>query len=314
MNGAVMNTSAKKVSDFPFGILPQYRLDDLALSRKLNVLYALIEDGTDVFAAATAPLAKILKSEVVAELVHVEALSLDEVVVSLPERFLLSLVRMDPHTKRAFFVFDASLASFLSQSALSGGRGVASTSDVAALNPLTSLGEAVIEYVLVSALEKISSALGQKTFSLSFENIIRDPKKLFGLYSNNDRFAVFSIKLAVPGRDFYVKLALPLSLAQQLAEEERTDDFFRSRLAGFSDFRADFQLEAGHVELTPSDIQNMRPGDIILLDVALTELDAEKKPSGQALLRPVGMDQDLGFVMDLDVAADCIHAKVNSVL
>lgn len=306
-------TEMRQVEDFPFASLPSMTDEEVSLFCQASDLYTLMEDRTDVLLKLLESMKGILQADFKAELAHVEALALEDVMSALPERFLMSVMRMDPHTKRAFLVFDTALAQILVAAVLSG-KSALDSAGLDQLKPLSPLSEAVVEYVLVSALEKLPAVFGEMKFTPSFESLVRDPKKLLGLFAMSDRFAVFSIKLTVGGSAFFLKFALPLALAQTLGSRGDEEEFFRSRLQGFESFKTEFFLEIGRVALSQGEVANLEPGDIVLLDECHASLDLKRELTGKAHLIPVGVEDESGFVTELGRDGDQILAKVTGVL
>jgi flagellar motor switch protein FliM len=304
-------TAAKTIVNFPMTQLPHVSSLDLKLKKKLHALYSLLENKPDVFADIVAPLSEILRLPVKAKLTHVESLSLDGVIASLPEHFLLNVIRLDPHTKRAFLVFDPVLAQILVNAALSGEKAAFENLSYEQLKPLTPLSEAVVEYAVVCALEKASHNMGKKNFSIAFENIIRDSKKLLGMYAHSDDFAMFSVSLMCHDKEFYVKFALPLSLSETLGAPQSDQAFFKTRLEGFAGFKTEFQLEVGEVELLPEDLNALAPGDIVFFDDCRVAMNDARVLTGQAKLKPVGLENEAGYLVDVEVGEDGIRAKVD---
>ena len=308
-----VNTS-RQIEDFPFENLPSLTEEEVTLFRQASGLYTLIGNRKNILSKLLESMKKILKADFEAELAHVEVLNFEEILRVLPERFLMSIMRMDPHTKRAFLLFDPALAQVLITAVLSGGKPSLESVGFDQLKPLSPLAEAVVEYVLLSALEKLPSVFGEMRFQPSFENLVRNPKKLLGLFATSDRFVVFSIKLSVENSHFFLKFALPLALAQMLGRHGDEDGFFRSRIQGFEGFKTDFFLEVGRVALTPDEMAALEPGDIVFFDECRATLGPNREITGEAILLPVNVEDESGFITELGRAGDQILAKVTGVL
>lgn len=308
-----VNTS-RQIKDFPFESLPSFTDEEITLFKQASGLYTLMENRKNTIPKLLESMKGILQADFESDLTHVEALTFDEIMRTLPERFLMSIMRMDPHTKRAFLLFDPALAQVLITAVLSGGKTALESAGLDQLKPLSPLAEAVVEYVLVSAIEKLPTAFGEMKFQPSFESLVRDPKKLLGLFATSDRFVVFSIKLSVENSRFFLKFALPLALAQTLGRGVGEEEFFRSRLQGFESFKTDFFLEVGRVALSPDEMAALEPGDIVLLDECRAKLGPHREITGEAVLLPVNSEDESGFVTELGRNGDQILAKVTGVL
>jgi flagellar motor switch protein FliM len=251
------------------------------------------------------PLKEVLKTDFQAKIIHVEAKDLASVELSCSEHSIMALIHVEPRGKKVLVIFDSLLAKILVHKILAGAEVETEHLLPLQMKPLTALEEAVVEYILVSAIEKISA----QDFSLTFEDVIRDPQKLTGYFSHQENFAEVSLDLSIMNKDFFVKLVLPLSVADNLGLTIHDEYFQNQRLKQFEKFHVDFQLEMGKVTLTPSDLAALDNGDIVMLDEVSVDLSRELF-HGRAHLKLCGELLNRGYEVDLVTKGDVIQAKV----
>lgn len=274
-----------QVQPFSFHRLPQYTHSQVNLQNQLVNSYWFLESKSRVMERIVAGLEELFKSPASLHFTHVESQNLEEFAHSLPQNILLGLVQLEPMGKKAALLFETHLVQLMVLKMLT--REPVSQEQFIKLQfkPVTPLEEAVVEYILVVLLEVFSQAAATKNFNVLFSEILTDPGKLMGVFSNNDPYAVFSIKLSWLDRDFFLKLVLPLPAAQKLGLTERSEPFLHYRFKQFENLTVPFELTAAHVELKPSEIEQLAPGDIILFDESSISLDGPGV-SGTGVFKP----------------------------
>jgi len=302
-----------KISPFPYDKLQKYSLEGVQLKKKLLNAYYFFESHTEILDELVKPLEEILKTKLEIKITHLESSNLEEFVQSLPNKTLIGLVGLEPHGKKVVILFETLLAKLLVYKILSGGHVDLEKISQMQLKPLTSLEEAVVQYILISVIEQISTTITPKNFSLAYEDILTDSKKLLGSFSHQERFAIFSIKIHLYERDFFLKMALPITVAEDLGITQFNEDFAKERLKQFSKFMVNLQLEVAHVSLEPADIDQLHLGDIVMFDDTSVELD-DNKITGHAMMKLADQETNEGYLVDLEVKGDFIHAKVKSSL
>lgn len=306
--------SAKNIISFPFEALPHVSAQKWQLKKRLFHIYTLFSEKENLLQDIIQPLEKILKQEISAELIQIETQTISDIVSTLPQRVLLTLLRVDPYPKRAFLSFDLGLAQVATGSVLSGGRAALSSLSFEQLKPITPLNEAVIEYLVVSFLQKVTDYLGPARFALGFEEICQEPKKLLSFYANTDEIALFTIGLTIQDKKFFVKVGLPIQAAQDFSSQDNENDFFHYRLQSFLGLKNDFVLELGHVELDPEELHRLEEGDIILLDESGVTLNEKKSVQGEAVVRPAHGEKGLGYGVELSSHKGHVRAKIKELL
>lgn len=301
------------IQDFPFENLPHYTRADLALQKRVLKQYSFLEDSKDFFEHFLTPFRDLLPDEFTIDLLQVRALRLEELQAQAAHQSLQCLIKVLPQNKFAFLSFDPLLAKHLVTSALSGGKLThnAITSD--AIRSLTALEEGVVEYLVVSCLEKIESQFQQKDFSLRFEALLTAEQKLNHYFALQDEMALFSFLVSHPKKDFHFQFALPLTLGRDLGWDRSGEEFLQMRTHDFLKFKIDFLVHVGRVELMAQDFDSLSEGDIILLDkTSLTGVDESLQ--GRAQLIPEDSPQETGYDLQLGFADENLIAEITGVL
>jgi flagellar motor switch protein FliM len=305
------NSPVRKISPFPFDELPRLSAVEQAFERKLARAQETLSGSSDLLESLVDPVAKLLKIRVAAKVTALETVSLDNLVMGLPECSLIAQFRLDVRGSRALLVFDTALAQLLINAVLSGGRAVADESGIDVLRPLSPLSEGVLQYVVVSAMERAVPAFVGKEISPAFEDVIREPARLKSLFANGERFLVAVVSLGTTARDYLVRAVLPLSLLDSLAAGS-TGGAWSARAEAFGDFKADFQVEAGRVEVTEAELAGLSPGDIVIFDESSVRLESGRLTGGEAVMRPYEGDGESGFLMELAATDEGLSARVKS--
>ena len=155
-----------KVNPFPFERLPQFTLEEVLLKKKLFSAYQHIASQPRILKKLSEPLVEILGNDIDLKVTHVEANDFDNVAVGFSENTLLGLVRLEPQGKKAAIVFESLLAKLLISKILSKDTLTPEKLTQLQLKPLTVLEESVVQYILVSLIEKISSNFSNKNLHL----------------------------------------------------------------------------------------------------------------------------------------------------
>lgn len=301
------------VLPFPYSSLPKVTQESVQLRKKLLNAYYFFESHQDILKELSEPLREILKTPVPLEVTCLESAALEHLVSGLPEKTLLVLFRLEPHAKKAALVFETLLAKILIHMVLSGDRLDQKRFRELQLKPLTFLEEAVVQYIFVSVLERLSSRLSPKTFSIVYDDVVRDPKRLMGSFSVQDPLGVFSFKLHLLEHDFYLKLVLPISTADHMRLTKLHKAFVKERLTQFGNFDVPLELEAAGVDLEPADLDGLDAGDIVMFDEASLWLK-EGGLEGQARVRLVDHEGREGYLVDVETAGEAIRARIVSAL
>ncbi|MBU0505483.1 MAG: hypothetical protein ABII18_06930 [bacterium] len=302
-----------KVTPFPFDKLPQFTKEDIELKKRLLNAYYFVVNRPYILKLIAAPLEEIFGQDLDMKVTHVEKKSYEDVLSVFSDQTLLGVVRIEPHGKKAGVFFDTLLAKLLIQKVLTNKPADTTTATLLQLKPLTALEEAVVQYLLVSIIEKVGARFNDKNFNINYEDVIRNKDQVKGSFSQKDEFVLFSLKLTYLHRDFYVQFLLPLTLTEDMESVERYDHFINHRIKQFENFTINFQLEVARVTLEPEDVDVLSQGDIILFDEAFVEKN-NNKITGQAELKMATEESQEGYLVSLETQDDVVKAKIESTL
>lgn len=308
-----MNATQPQITDFPFDQLPQFKREDLSLKKRVLEQYSFLEDSKDFFAHFLEPFRELLPQEMHISLLQVKALRMKDLEEQSEHQKLSCLIHVLPHNKFAFLSFDPLLAKHLVTSALSGGKLPKEALLRDAIRPLTALEEGVVEYLVVSCLERIESQFAKKDFSLRFEVLLNAEQKLTRYFSLNEEMALFSFLVSHPQKDFHFQFALPLTLGKDLGWDRSGDEFVKLRTRDFLNFKIDFVAQVGSVELSHADVDALQEGDIVLLDqTTLSSLTTPRQ--GYVHLIPLEASRTLGFELKLQPSSENLVAEIMGLL
>lgn len=294
--------NVKQVIPFPFESLPQLDGSLRAEWQTLEEYYGRVKRSA-LLGRVAQILAEVLGSPCEVNLSGVEMLTGAQIPTHLPADFLGLLVKIEPQAKNALVFFELPLAHVLADAAL-GARGSESLPGVSQIKPVTPLSEAVLSYVLAAFLENLAEDLPDRQVDFRLDHFIRDAERVKNSLSARDKFIFFAVTVSLSSRRFYIKLALPLSLAESFYTPVDEGGGFAERFQSFGDFRIPYVVELGGLDLLASQLQNLEVGDVVLLH----DVNAAKKSGkwqGEALLKPAGGEENpswpVHFVLDSDV-------------
>lgn len=293
--------NTKQVIPFPFESLPQLDGSHRAEWQVLEEYYGRVKRSA-LLGRVAQILAEVLGSPCDVNLAGVEMLTGAQIPTRLPADFLALLVKLEPQAKNALVFFELPLAHVLADAAL-GGRGAESLPSVSQIKPVTPLSEAVLSYVLAAFLETLAEDLPDRQVDFRLDRFVRDAERLAAHFSARDKFVFFAVMVSVASRRFYIKLALPLSLADSFYAPVNDGEAFAERFKNFGDFRIPYVVELGGVDLLESQLNNLEVGDVVLFqDVNVAKKSG--KWQGEAILKPSGGEDNpcwpVHFVLEQD--------------
>lgn len=306
------------VKKFPFADLPKLSSEKLLLQQKLQGVFATMQNHQDWFQTISQAITEISGATTQVGLLSLEQFSFEEVMQEVPERNLIGVVRLEPQGKRAFLLFDNLLAQSLVNSVLTSGRAATPVEILDELRPITPLSEAVLQYIMVLTLEKLTEQHKLKC-SCVFEDVVRDAKRLTALAAHSEKYALISLSLSFAGREFYIKVALPLYTLQNTSWEWQEQARLQAQQR-FSGFMADFHLVAGSVMLDAAELAELSVGDIIFLDECHLQGDAllamtSKNWRGTLEFRPSALgESSWGYRVELQSAQNGLRTVVKEAL
>lgn len=198
----------------------------------------------------------------------------------IPGHTLMAVVGLEPTGEKILLEVDLSFAYKVIDRLL-GGHGIA----VDIHRPLTEIEQGVFSYLLlkVLALFRTEMTHGEQV-ALRLEDLRNDLKSCADIVRYDDFWLVGAWKMNFDLDVGYLRLLVPTSLARRVvplrpppesALAERVRQRVRKRMNRLAGLVVDCAIEVGHIELTPTDIKALDPGDIILLDECLVQrLDA----------------------------------------
>lgn len=156
--------------------------------------------------------------------------------------------------------------------------------------PLTELEQGVFSYLGLKVLKVLQGQLHEpEQVALRFEDLRPDLKSCADLLRHEDHWMVVSFKMNFDLDVSYLRALVPVGLARRiprgrpapdspLAERQRQQ--IRGRMARLAGVMTEGRVEAGRIELTPSDIQALDPGDIVLPDECHVQLEGGEVVGG----------------------------------
>jgi type III secretion system YscQ/HrcQ family protein len=200
-----------------------------------------------------------------AEYVHVVPMSQLQHYVGEPT--FLAVLTPQPNKTRGLLEVELGLAHHAIDMLL-GGAG-----EAVALRPLTDIEEGVMTYVIIETLNALSPSIDPALPKLRIEGVVRGFGDIQGLIPENENLAVVQLKAVFGGHAGYVRLVIP---EEVLATANPPTDSSVRRARRASDAAAhgsrlrnvktSVRAEIGNVEISASDLSQLRERDVVLVD------------------------------------------------
>ncbi len=165
--------------------------------------------------------------------------------------------------------------------ALLGGRGV--TVDIH--RPLTEIEHGVFSFLLLKVLQLFYGDLtNPEQMAVRLEDMRNDLKSCADIVRHDDFWMVASWKMNFDLDVGYVRALMPTSLARKIVTEypppgsvlqQRMHERIRQRMYRLAGVTVEAPVEVGRIELSQEDIDQLDPGDIILLENCTVQLSEE---------------------------------------
>jgi len=245
--------------------------------------------------------------------VGIEEVSYDKFLGSLPHPCVVAQVKTEPEEGLLLIELDFTFSRLLVDRLL-GGEGPGPQDRL----PLSAIEEGIIEYLILKALKKISTAPGiLGPVQLSFIRLVQEGKLLADSDQMKQSGCVFKFFLGLGKEGGYLRIFFPHPLVEGLFLREDImagvvkpgdEELLEKQLQRASHVKASLWSEIGRVRLQPSEKEALEKGDVILFD----ESYISKGPhglSGKAVLR-VGENSTEGLLAEVIDAEGKLVVKI----
>ncbi|MEM7674607.1 MAG: type III secretion system cytoplasmic ring protein SctQ [Myxococcota bacterium] len=214
----------------------------------------------------------------------------------IPGISCLVVVGLPPLQEKVIFEIDLRFV-YRSVDRLLGSHGVA----VDTHRPLSDIEQGVFSFLLLKVLHLFQQNLQfPEQVAVRLEDIRSDLKSVADIVRNDDYWLVASWKMNFDLDVSYVRALVPTSMVRRLVPDkvppdsalaQRMRDHIEQRMWRLDGLNVDCPIEIGHMELAPSDIAALDPGDIVLFDQCNIQLQ-EGEPVGPATMK-IGLGQNV---------------------
>ena len=157
--------------------------------------------------------------------------------------------------------------------------------------PLTEIEQGVFSFLLLKVLHLFQQQMQfPEQVAVRLEDIRTDLKTIADIVRNDDFWLVAAWKMNFDLDVGFVRALVPTSMVRRLAPEnippdsalaERVRQSIHLRMGRLAGVTVECPIEVGQIELSPDDIRALDPGDIVLLDHCLLQLQ-DGEPVGPA--------------------------------
>lgn len=298
------------VTPFPFDRLPVLSAESLRVDRALMQLSSGLESQAQLIEKILFPLQDLLKVGMQSELIRTQFSTAEELIHSIGLNAFMVNLSVQPAGQMAHLVFDPIFVKMLVARMLSGTTMTEDDLLALEMKPVTPLEEGVVQYVSLVMLEHLRSVLEESRLQFAYDSMLRQSINLEKWLQSKGGYVNFIVRLNVFGRDFFVRLILPLAVTEAVKISRDENAFEAERLKQLSRFECEMELGVAQVTLHPGDLEQLAEGDILLFDHASVTV-SDGKIQGEARLHL--RDSTEGFVTALQIDQDRIHAKLTGV-
>ena len=269
---------------FVFSGLEKVSKRHALLIKNLEWLLPNVRSTGEVSSTVRKRLEEMLEEQVslTAEYVHVVPMS--QLKHYIGEPTFLSVLTPQPNKTRGLLEVELGLAHHAIDMLLGG------TGEAVALRPLTDIEEGVMTYVIIETLKALAPAIDPALPKLRIEGVVRSFDDVQQLIPENENLAVLQLKAVFGSQSGYLRLIIPedvLSTANppsdSLVRRNRRSADAEANAQRLSNVKVVVRAEIGTVEISASDLSQLRERDVVLVDALSCRPDLGE--GGTATLR-----------------------------
>jgi len=271
-----------------------FKLDNLKKVSKheVNLLRALYEylpatDARDKFhVAVRKSLMKHLGQDIRYYLSSVERKRFNEFKAYLPENPLLLVLGLTPIDKKIIIQCDYNIANIIINKLLGG-----DVSELPDPKPLTETEQGVVQYLIMQVLSQVYDVTGKEPrVHFRFEKFVLNPDELKGFAKEREDVYILNMDVNVMEQSGFIRLVFADPFLDELLQKTpsagntlKERKYFGNQLNKWSFVKTSLWAEAGNSLLSPVEIKDLEPGDVILFDETALSIKG-KKTTGKASL------------------------------
>ena len=264
----------KNWKPYRFAGLEKVSRQQVQLSTRLQWLMPGVTAHGQVSETARARLHEMLEEEVqlTTDYVHVVAPNKLRRYVSDPA--FLAVLAPQPNKTRGFLEVELGLAHVVIDMLL-GGAG-----EAVSLRPLTDIEEGVMTYVIIETLKALSPALDPTLPRLRLEGVCRGFDEAVQLIGDEQNLVVVQMKAMFGTHSGYLRVFVPASVvasanppSDAAVRRARRASEAQAHIKRLSAVKTWLRAEIGQVEISSSDLAQIRERDVVLVDQLLARPD-----------------------------------------
>lgn len=249
---------------------------------------------------------------------HMSAVDIPQKLQGLTKQGVYLVFGLPPLDAKGVLEIDPLIAHMMIDKLL-GGSGEALTM----IRPLTEIEEGVLSFLFLKIFAMIFDRCGkQARVHFRMEGFRSSPEEIIPLFKNQRDGVYFSFHLSLGDRAGYARLLLPLPMAQKAvldpiegaAPNDGVDkelEYYGARLANLGYVQTELWTELGRTSLKVKEINQLEPGDVILLEKTQAHV-AGGKLSGSLPVR-VGRGERGSFRGEIVPSTDRLKVKLTAV-
>lgn len=265
----------------------------VSLLRRLEWMLPNVRSTGEVSESVKRRLSELMEESVSLQAEYVHIVPPSKVRQYVSEPTFLAVLAPQPNKTRGLLEVEINLAH-TAIDMLMGGAG-----EAVALRPLTDIEEGVMTYVIIETLKALAPTMDQNMPKLRIEGLAKSFDEAMTLLGDVESLAVVQLRASIGAQTGYLRLFIPESVLAQAnpppmgasrrarRSAEASAHAMRLRLV-----RCWVRAEIGTVDIMASDLAQVRPKDVIIVDSLSARPD--KKAGGTARLR-VGFGR-MGYV------------------
>ena len=252
---------------FVFSNLEKVSKRHAQLVKNLEWMLPNVRSTGEVSSSVRKRLQEMLEEPVSVQAEYVHVVPMSQLQHYIGETTFLAVLAPQPNKTRGLLEVELGLAHHAIDMLL-GGAG-----EAVALRPLTDIEEGVMTYVIIETLKALSPSLDPALPKLRIEGVVRGFQDIQGLIPETENLAVVQLKAVFGTHAGYLRLVIPEEVlatanppADAAVRRARRASDAEAHLTRLSNVITSVRAEIGNVEITGSELSQLRERDVVLVD------------------------------------------------
>lgn len=258
------------IKPFPFELIPKVSSQEASLIEALD----LFTPSKQLIPWIDKVIAHEIRSSFSCQQEQARPVEMAAFLRSSPSKGVYFILGMEPVPQKAVLELDPFLARLMIDRLL-GGSATLSAADLT--EPLSEVDEGVLSYLMLKVLAGIFEQSGKSSrVHYRLDDIQSSPEKILQSISPHDRGILISFRVTVGEKAGYARFVLPDPLIQKAICDPTQKKNPMKSFSRVESFQTEVWAEVGRSLLREKDLQELEPGDVVLLQETMAHVETGK--------------------------------------